>query len=98
MEAHEGFELCAPVPVNLVCFRHRAGDDFNQQLMDELNASGALYLTHTKLNGRLVLRLAIGSTPSKRHHVEAAWRAIVETAARLENSEGRGGRNTTTSV
>ena len=44
------FELAAPVPLNLVCFRHKSGDAANQQIMDRLNRSGDLYLTHTKLN------------------------------------------------
>ena len=84
----ERFELCAPVPVNLVCFRHTAGDDFNQRLMDELNRSGRLYLTHTKLNDAFVLRLSVGSTPTKRAHVEAAWQAIQQTAEKLERETG----------
>src|SRR5438270_3965460 len=54
------FELAAPVPLNLVCFRLKFGDDANQQLMDALNQSGNLYLTHTKLGGKLTLRVCIG--------------------------------------
>ena len=42
------FELAAPVPLNLVCFRHRGGDAANQQILDRLNASGRIYLTHTR--------------------------------------------------
>ena len=78
--ASEEFELAAPVSVGLVCLRHRAGDSFNQTLMDRLNESGALYLTHTRLDDRLVLRLAVGSPATRREHVEAAWARIVETA------------------
>ena len=88
VRADERFELCAPVPVNLVCFRHTAGDDFNQRLMDELNRSGRLYLTHTKLNDAFVLRLSVGSTPTKRAHVEAAWQAIQQTTEKLERETG----------
>ena len=47
------FELAAPVPLNLVCFRHRGGDAVNEELLKKLNASGKLYLTHTKLDGPL---------------------------------------------
>ena len=83
VEASGEFELAAPVSVGLVCFRHRAGDAFNQALMDRLNASGALYLTHTRLDGRLVLRLAVGGPATRREHVEAAWERIVETARAL---------------
>lgn len=90
VEASEGFELTAPVSVGLVCFRHRAGDAFNQALMDRLNRSGALYLTHTRLDDRLVLRLAVGVPATRREHVEAAWARIVETAGQVsaEMQEG----------
>jgi aromatic-L-amino-acid decarboxylase len=74
--ADDRFELAAPAPLNLVCFRHRGGDDVNQRLLDHLNASGRLYLTHTRLQDRLTLRLCVGQTRTERRHVEAAWRAI----------------------
>ncbi len=80
VRAHVDFELGAPAPLNLVCFRHRGGDAVNQKLMDRLNDSGALYLTHTKLNDRLTLRMSIGQTNTQRRHVEAAWQRITETA------------------
>ncbi|MCY4221483.1 MAG: aminotransferase class V-fold PLP-dependent enzyme, partial [Thiotrichales bacterium] len=83
VEASDGFELAAPVSVGLVCFRHRAGDAFNQALMDRLNRSGALYLTHTRLDDRLVLRLAVGAPATRRTHIEAAWVRIVEAAGEL---------------
>jgi aromatic-L-amino-acid/L-tryptophan decarboxylase len=51
------FELAAPALLNLVCFRHKGGDEINQALMDKLNASGDLYLTHTRLENRFTLRL-----------------------------------------
>ncbi len=80
---HPDFELAAPAPLNLVCFRHRGGDALNEALLDRLNASGALYLTHTRLDGRYTLRCSIGQTHSQRHHVEAAWRRIVTTAEQV---------------
>ena len=83
VEASEDFALAAPVSAGLVCFRHRAGDGFNEALMNRLNESGALYLTHTKLDGRLVLRLAVGGTATRRAHVEGAWARIAETARAL---------------
>ena len=70
------FELAAPRRLNLVCFRHLGGDAINQRLMDALNASGRIYLTHARLNGRLALRLAVGGTYTERRHVEAAWQLI----------------------
>ena len=77
------FELAAPAPLNLVCFAHRAGDEFNRRLMELLNASGKLYITHTVLQGRFVLRFCVGQTHTELRHVEAAWRLIQETAQRL---------------
>jgi len=80
---HSDFELAAPVPLNLVCFRHRGGDTINRKLMDELNASGSLYLTHTKLHGKFTLRMSIGQTHTQIRHVTAAWKLIVQTAAKV---------------
>lgn len=77
------FELAAPAPLNLVCFRHRGGDECNQRLMDRLNQSGDLYLTHTRLNERLTLRLCVGQTNTAEHHVEQAWKRIQEEAEKL---------------
>jgi aromatic-L-amino-acid/L-tryptophan decarboxylase len=74
----ERFELAAPVPLNLVCFRHKGGDEVNQALMDRLNRSGDLYLTHTRLNNHLTLRFCIGQTNTMERHVERAWRRIQE--------------------
>ncbi len=76
------FELAAPVPLNLVCFRHRGGDEINRSLMDRLNRSGDLYLTHTRLNERLTLRLCVGQTNTTARHVEKAWKRIQEEAAK----------------
>lgn len=79
----EDFELAVEPPLNLVCFRHRGGDEANRRLMDALNASGRLYLTHTRLDGRYTLRFSVGQAATREHHVEAAWRLIRETAASL---------------
>ncbi len=78
------FELAVPPPLNLVCFRLRAGDEANQRLMDALNRSGDLYLTHTRLNDRLTLRLSVGQTNTTQRHIEKAWRRIQEEASRLK--------------
>jgi len=80
------FELAAPASLNLVCFRLRSGDQANQTLMDRLNGSGDLYLTHTKLDGKLTLRLCVGQTNTEARHVERAWQRIQQQTARLENS------------
>lgn len=80
IEADDRFELAAPAPLNLVCFRHVGGDDVNQRLLDELNASGAMHLTHTRLDGLLTLRLSVGQAQTERRHVEAAWAAVTALA------------------
>ena len=77
------FELAAPAPLNLVCFRHKVGDDLNQRLMDRLNHSGDLYLTHTRLDGRMALRFCVGQTNTATQHVEYAWKRIQEEAGKL---------------
>ncbi|MGA9255609.1 MAG: aspartate aminotransferase family protein, partial [Candidatus Sulfotelmatobacter sp.] len=77
------FELAAPVPLNLVCFRHKAGDAANQTIMDRVNRSGDLFLTHTKLNGKLTLRLCVGQTNTEAKHVERAWERICEESKKL---------------
>ena len=70
------FELAAPAPLNLICFRHKGGDAANQSLMDRLNRSGDLYLTHTKLNDRVTLRFSVAQANTQRRHVERAWQRI----------------------
>ncbi|MGA2920191.1 MAG: pyridoxal-dependent decarboxylase [Candidatus Sulfotelmatobacter sp.] len=83
VRSDQDFELAAPVPLNLVCFRHKAGDAANQSIMDRLNRSGDLFLTHTKLNGQLTLRLCVGQTNTQARHVERAWKRIREEAEKL---------------
>ncbi|MFN8006270.1 MAG: pyridoxal-dependent decarboxylase [Terriglobia bacterium] len=77
------FELIVPPPLNLVCFRYKGSDDLNRRLLDALNQSGKLYLTHTMLGGRCVLRFCVGQTNTEARHVAEAWRIIQETAAAL---------------
>jgi len=80
----EDFELAAPAPLNLVCFRHKNGDTFNQELLERLNRSGYLYLTHTSLNDRYTLRLCVGQAQTEAMHVEQAWAYIRDYALELE--------------
>ena len=81
MAADRRFHIAAPVPLNLVCFRHAVGDDATQRLLDALNNSGRAYLTHARLDGKLVIRVAIGGTWTERRHVEALWGLIQEMAS-----------------
>jgi aromatic-L-amino-acid decarboxylase len=81
VESDPRFELAAPRTLNLVCFRLRdADDDAHARLLERLNASGDLYLTHTRLGGKYALRMAIGQAKTQERHVEAAWRAIQRAA------------------
>jgi len=85
VEQDERFELAAPAPLNLVCFRHQGGDAINQRLLDRLNGSGRLYLTHATLGGRYTLRFCVGQTQTEARHVEQAWKTIREAATTVEN-------------
>jgi aromatic-L-amino-acid decarboxylase len=85
----KNFELAVEPPLNLVCFRHRDGDDFNRALLERLNASGRLYLTHTTLGDRFTLRLCVGQTNTEERHVAKAWERIREAAAELESGGAR---------
>ena len=92
VEAHESFELMAPVPLSLVCFRFNDGrpdeelDSFNRTLLSRLNQSGKLLMTQTTLGGRYVIRMAIDSRTTRERHVREAWELITETAAKLAAS------------
>ena len=87
VEADPRFEIVAPVPLNLVCFRHKGGDDLNEKLLDRLNNSGELYLSHTKLNDQYVIRMCIAQTHTEERHVRTAWKKIQEAAMELENQK-----------
>jgi aromatic-L-amino-acid/L-tryptophan decarboxylase len=76
--ADERFELVAPHPFSLVCFRLRGPDEPNEELLRRVNATGQVYLTHTRVGGRYVLRLAVGSPWTEERHVAAAWQLITD--------------------
>jgi aromatic-L-amino-acid decarboxylase len=80
------FELAVKPPLNLVCFRHVGGDEVNRRLLDSLNRSGKLYLTHTTLDGKYTLRFCVGQTNTEARHVEEAWRMIREVASKPRKS------------
>jgi len=89
IEAESSFELLAPVPFGLVCFRWNDGRSeedlttFNRELMNRLNASGRLGLTHTVLGGAFSLRLVIGSRLTEERHVRRSWDLIRKTAGEI---------------
>ena len=78
--ADERFELLAPYPLALVTFALAAGDEATRTLLQAVNASGQAYLTHTVVNGRYAIRLAIGAVLTERRHVEALWRLLSHLA------------------
>jgi aromatic-L-amino-acid decarboxylase len=77
------FEIVAPHPFSLVCFRLAGGDEPNQELLRRLNASGSVYLTHTRVRGQFVLRLAIGSPQTTLEHLAQTWQLIQTAAAEI---------------
>jgi aromatic-L-amino-acid decarboxylase len=90
VRAREGWEVVAPVPFSTVCFRHApAGpgrDETNARnaaIMERVNASGRVFLSHTRLGERYVLRLAIGNLRTERRHVAEAWALLREAAERV---------------
>jgi len=83
IEESEDFELLAPVPFALICFRARPKnvtdlDAFNEKIMNEINASGEAYLSHTKLNGKFTLRLSVGSIRVEEKHLRKVWDLLNE--------------------
>ena len=71
-----GWELTAPRPFSLVCFRRDGSDDENEALLERVNASGEIFLSHTRLNGRYSLRLAVGNARTTEDDVRLAWEVL----------------------
>ena len=72
--------LAAPPHLNLVCFRHVDGDGATQRLHESLNATGRVYLTHTRLGEHYALRASIGAATTEQRHVDALWSLIDDLA------------------
>jgi aromatic-L-amino-acid/L-tryptophan decarboxylase len=75
-----GWEVCAPRPFSVVCFRREGSDAENEALLERVNASGEIFISHTKLNGRLVLRLAVGNARTTEDDVRLAWEVLRRSA------------------
>ena len=92
------FELMAPVPFGLVCFRFHPSsardplvlDQLNRELLRRVNASGRVHLTHTELDGRFVIRMVIGQRLTTRQHVDEAWELIRRAARELQGADEPG--------
>ncbi|MFO7977711.1 MAG: pyridoxal-dependent decarboxylase, partial [Bacteroidales bacterium] len=81
------FELLAPVNLSLVCFRYNPGgmDEealaaLNRKVLDRVNLSGKVYLTHTSLKGRYAIRLSVGQRTTTEKQVQLAWDLLREAA------------------
>jgi aromatic-L-amino-acid decarboxylase len=95
IESDPDWVIAAPQMFSLVCFRYAPGavepaeaDALNQRILERVNASGRAYLSHTRVQDRFVLRLAIGNLRTERRHVEEAWKLLRE-AAQEERQEGQ---------
>ncbi len=90
LEEEDHFQLMAPVPFSLVCFRYNDGvssdehlNKYNQELLERINATGRVFLSHTSIKGRYVLRMSIGQRTTEERHVRQAWELIRREADRL---------------
>jgi aromatic-L-amino-acid decarboxylase len=77
-----GWELSAPRPFSVVCFRREGSDEDNERLLAAVNTTGEIFISHTKLGGRYVLRLAIGNAGTTEADVARAWDVLRREAAR----------------
>jgi aromatic-L-amino-acid decarboxylase len=76
IDAHPNFERTAPTHFSTVCFRYKGTDDENRNILEHVNASGEVFLSHTVLRGQYCLRLAIGNMRTTRDHVQRAWELV----------------------
>jgi aromatic-L-amino-acid decarboxylase len=102
IDASTEFERVAPVPFSVVCFRARPSpsrgwlppsggssldaDALNERILDGVNASGEIFISHTRLNGRYTLRLAIGNLHTNETHVRRAWELLQEQLSEIRHA------------
>jgi aromatic-L-amino-acid decarboxylase len=80
VEEDPGWELLAPVPFSVVCFRYRGPDRVNEAILAEVNRSGRIFLSHTKLDGKYTIRVALGNPRTTMDHVRRCWELLNEAA------------------
>jgi aromatic-L-amino-acid decarboxylase len=76
-----GWEVCAPRTFSLVCFRRDGSDEDNLAILERVNRSGEIFITYTKLDGRVILRVAVGNARTTEDDIHRAWKALREAAA-----------------
>ncbi len=86
VRADRRFEMVAPAPLSLVCFRYRGSDDDNRQLIERLNDTGLAFLAGNVLDGRFVIRYAIGNIGTTREDIQMVWAKIQELAGQLHET------------
>ena len=92
IEKEPGFEVCAPVPFSTVCFRALEGagldeqNAFNEKLLAQVNAAGPVFLVHTKVAGKIMIRFAIGNARTTIDHVRGGWELIRSSAESLRGA------------
>jgi aromatic-L-amino-acid decarboxylase len=92
VDADKDFERLAPVPFSVVCFRYHPNgisdetklEQFNSQIMEQVNATGEAFLSHTKLNGRYTIRIAIGNLATAEKHVARVWELVKNEVVKLK--------------
>ncbi|MFP4513635.1 MAG: pyridoxal-dependent decarboxylase [Acidimicrobiales bacterium] len=84
IEADDRFVLAAPRRLNLVCLRSAAGQDETQRILDAVNDSGQALLTHTRIDGELVIRVSVGQTTTEIDHVDRLWQLLSDAASGIE--------------
>jgi aromatic-L-amino-acid decarboxylase len=84
IDAHPDFEVVAPTPFSLVCFRYKGTDQDNQRLIAEVNETGHAFLSGTMLGGRFVIRMTVGNVAATRDDVQSTWQLIQKCAERMK--------------
>ena len=85
------FERLAPVPFSTVCFRAKPSgwndekkfNELNERLLNEVNATGKVFIVHTKLNGVFTIRMVIAGLRTDEKHVELAWQIIKDSLNKI---------------
>ena len=95
IDEHDQFERLAPTPFSTICFRTKPTgwndevkiNELNEKLLNAVNATGKVFITHTKLNGKFTIRLVVSGLRTEEKHVELAWKVIQETLQNILNDE-----------